>query len=78
MRQVARKYTDEFKKQAVDLAQELDSIALAATKLGISTANIYDWRKKHEATQEVSVSQMSAVEREELNRLRNEVSELKK
>ncbi|MCM0605928.1 MAG: hypothetical protein KA715_07535 [Xanthomonadaceae bacterium] len=28
MRQVARKYTDEFKKQAVDLAQESDSIEL--------------------------------------------------
>lgn len=78
MRQPTRKYTEEFKKQAVDLAKELDSISRAATQLGISTVNIYDWRKKLDQVTPSSIELTNLAEREELGRLRKEVSELKK
>ena len=39
-----RKYTEEFKRQAVELAESLGSAVAAAKQLGISDANIYSWR----------------------------------
>ncbi len=41
-----RSYTEEFKKDAVKLALELDSTAKAAEQLGISETNIHTWKKK--------------------------------
>lgn len=40
-----KKYTKEFKLEAVRLAQDLGNIAEAARKLGISDKNLYNWVK---------------------------------
>jgi transposase len=81
MRRQLRTYTLEFKKQAITLAAELNSVTMAANKLGISPVNIYDWKKKLEpelSSEAKKPEQIDAAEREELLRLRKEVSELKK
>ena len=41
-----RKYTAEFKRQAVELGQQLGSVSKAAEQLGIPEANIYGWQEK--------------------------------
>lgn len=41
-----RKYTIEFKLQAIELAKSLGSMKKAANELGISDSNIHDWKKK--------------------------------
>ena len=81
MRRQLRTYTLEFKKQALTLSKELNSVSRAARELGISSVNIYDWKKKLEpeiSAENIKPEQLEAVEREELLRLRKEVSELKK
>ena len=73
-------YTIEFKKQAVALAKELGT-SRAADQLGTSPVNIYEWKKKFDppsAQTHDNSLEISAVERDELTRLRKEVSELKK
>jgi transposase len=78
MRSKPKNYTDEFKKQAVALANELDSVSRAAAQLGISPVNIYDWKKKIDIAVININEQSSSSDREELMRLRKENSELKK
>lgn len=78
MRSKPKNYTDEFKKQAVALANELDSVSRAAAQLGISPVNIYDWKKKLDISVINTNEQVGASDREELMRLRKENSELKK
>ena len=81
MRRQLSTYTLEFKKQAISLAAELNSVTTAARELGISPVNIYDWKKKLEpefSSETKKPEQIDAAEREELLRLRKEVSELKK
>lgn len=78
MRSKPKNYTDEFKKQAVALANELDSVSRAAAQLGISPVNIYDWKKKLDISVVNTNEQVGASDREELMRLRKENSELKK
>ena len=76
----ARKYTDEFKHRAVTLANEIGS-AEAAQKLGVPSANIYNWKESLTKSGRVSKSDTkSAMEttEEELKRLRKENSDLKK
>lgn len=74
-----RKYTLEFKQQAVQLAKQLGSAKAAAEKLGIPEANVYSWRnnKKVVGSMGVNVSTGDAPE-EEIKRLRKEVEDLKK
>jgi transposase len=67
-------YTEEFRRQAVTLAEELGSVMKAAHQLGVSEANIYSWRKTVATT--AGASKASA--EEELKRLRKENSDLKK
>lgn len=74
-----RKYTEEFRKQAVELAESLGSPAEAAKQLGIDNANIYNWRMRAKAKQTPEKSSTLAVnESDELKRLRRENSELRK
>jgi transposase len=69
-----RAYTEEFKKQALDLAKSLGSTTAAAKQLGIGDSVIYAWKDRLEKTSPSLV----AAEAEELKRLRKEVSDLKK
>ena len=68
-----RVYTEEFKKQAVELSYELKSIAEAARQLGIRDVNIHKWRAQFKPSNPVTAS-----ESEEIKRLKKENEELKK
>jgi transposase len=67
-----RRYTEEFKREAVKLVTEQGySLAEAARSLGIHTNLIRQWRRKF--VQENSGTEiMSESERDELKRLREE------
>ena len=74
-----RKFTEEFKRQALELADQLGSVAAAAKQLGISDGNLYHWRsrpiQKSTSPKTTSSSESTA---EENHRLRKENAELKK
>jgi transposase len=70
-----RRYTVEFKKQALELAQSLGSISEAARQLGVSDGNIHAWREKF-GPQQTSTG-LKPSEQEELKRLRKENHDLK-
>ena len=72
-----RRYTEEFKRQAVELADSLGSTIEAARQLGISDASIYAWRMKFKKANGL-VPAITVSEAEELKRLRKENGELKK
>ncbi len=69
-----RSYTEEFKKDAVKLALELDSTAKAAKQLGISETNIHTWKEKYQ----LKDNQITTSESEEIKRLKKENEQLKK
>ena len=69
-----RKYTVEFKQQAVELADSLGSARKAASQLGIPDVNIHLWKKK---LKDLGSGQQESPT-EELKRLRRENSEQKK
>lgn len=74
-----RTYTDEFKKQALELAKSMGNASAAASHLGVPVERIYAWSnasKKKEM--EVTGSTLTSSEQEELQRLRSENNELKK
>jgi len=85
----SRTYTEEFKKQAVQLAADLGSAKKAAKQLGVPHANIHTWKVKLSSGQSLARSNQAkpkgtapnagtpSVE-EENQRLRREVVELKK
>ena len=82
-----RKYTLEFKRQAIELARDLGSGRKAATQLGVSESNIHNWRTLAKAgALGGSVAGLVAIKSQsptvnsddEIRRLRREVSELKK
>lgn len=80
-----RKYTSEFKRQAVALAEELGSAPKASLKLGVPESNIHNWREKLKAGATVAGSRSGMDQAksgelpdEELKRLRRENLELKK
>ena len=70
-----RVYTEEFRRNAVNLANELGSVTKAATQLGVGAANIYGWRAARSQTPSPVTN---GAEGEELRRLRKENSDLKK
>jgi transposase-like protein len=85
----SRKYSSEFKHQALILADELGSMSSAASKLGISYQNIYHWRnqvKEQQKTLNLKVNNkslsekvtISSAEYEELKKLKQEVLDLRK
>jgi transposase len=76
-----KKYNQEFKLQAIKLAEDLGSAPEAARQLGISDANIYSWRKRYSG-QSISASKIIEVKPEDLakqnQRLQQENIQLKK
>ena len=77
-----RKYTEEFRKQAVQLAEELGSPSRAAKQLGVPEANVHNWKWKLKSGKSLGGGASKVVaqesEAEENKRLRREVAELKK
>lgn len=75
-----RRYTDEFKSEAVKLAQESGRpIAQVARELGISDNVLYRWRGEERQAQSRSSTRVAVrAETEELSRLRRENDTLKK
>jgi len=70
-----RKYTPEFKQQAVDLASRMGA-GRAAQQLGIGVSNIHHWKAKREKPE---ARAKEALGMEEENRLlKRENEELKK
>jgi len=76
----SRKYTKEFKQQAVKLSEDLGSLAEAAKQLGIPDANLHRWKKEVltgqnlPQTGRVTIADLAA----ENARLTKENSQLKK
>lgn len=75
-----RKYTPEFKQEALELAQELGSVAEAARRLGITDTALYNWKATYKISKDPKVKsvQSSMADAEELKRLRKENEDLKK
>jgi transposase len=72
-----RKYSPEFRTQAIALAKQLGNIGEAAKKLGIPKHSLYAWSR--EADPERKPAQVHELTVEEQNRaLRRENEELKK
>lgn len=76
-----RKYTKEFKVEALNLAKELGSYSEAARRLGIGDAVLHTWKAKYG----ISINEISGKtviqsvnEAEEIKRLKKENEELKK
>ena len=75
-----RTFTNEFKVQALALAEQIGSITRAAQQLGIQAERIRAWKKElanNISSEPRAVAQMAA-ESEEIKRLRKQVSELEK
>ena len=71
-----KRYTTEFKEEAVALVNEHGySVAKAAEAVSVSPAMLYKWKDKLEA--QACGSALSVDEREELKRLRKECRELR-
>jgi transposase len=74
----SRSYTMEFKKQAVELAENLGSAAKAAEQLGISDKNIQRWKREWIGSPTgMGKLEAGSVDSDELKRLRKENAELK-
>jgi transposase len=72
-----RRYTDEFKREAVKLVTEQGyTQAEAARSLGIHANLIRQWRRKF-AKENSGMETMSETEQQELKRLREEVRRLR-
>jgi transposase len=74
-----RKYTQEFKVQAVELSEQLGSFKDAAEKLGISDDSIRLWKRDFEKSSDgtKSISQLAS-ESEEIKRLKKQIINLEK
>lgn len=73
-----RKYTKEFRQQAVDLAANLGNTKQAAEQLGIPESNINNWRFRFKLKPTAITKSLTSDEAEELKRLRRENGDLKK
>ena len=85
MKNKPRQYTDEYRKQALELAKDLGSTSAAARQLGISDVNLYNWRMKFEGRSKEmdqkikqDIPKNPEADQEELKRLRKKVAELEK
>ena len=70
------KYSDDFKNQAVRLAEELGQ-SKAAKQLGVTPAVLNYWKKKHVVKKKLSGKEQAEADRQELERLRKETAEQK-
>jgi len=75
-----RRYTPEFKQQALELAQQAGSIAEASRRLGVSESLLYSWKGKLKVSLDPKKKTVKSAmdEAEEMKRLRKENEELKK
>ena len=75
-----RKYTEEFKTEAVRLVREAGKpIAQAARELGISANLLYRWSGEERQAERAGTTRSALrAEREELVRLRRELDTVKK
>lgn len=78
MSNMAKRYDDEFRREAVRLVVE-EGIrkAQVCRDLGVSEASLYKWLSKTKTNVETKEGELSESEREELTRLRRENSQLK-
>jgi len=72
-KQVRKRYSPEFKKQAL-MRAERDGAAVAAKDLGLSPNQLYTWRIKERALGQVSEEQRLA--QSENSRLKRELARL--
>jgi transposase len=74
-----KRYSEEYKRSAVELAEKMGSISGASRSLGISDANIHLWRKKYGSTVfPLGANTKKEEMQEEILRLRKENEKLKK
>lgn len=76
-----RSFTNEFKVQALELAEQIGSTIEAAKRLGISPERIRIWRRqlgRSSKNNESKTVVQSMAESEEIKRLRKQVSDLEK
>ena len=75
-----RRHTPEFKLQALELAQQVGSIAEASRRLGVSESLLYSWKSKFKISLDPKKKPVKSAmdEAEEMKRLRTENEELKK
>lgn len=72
-----RKYSNEFKQQAVQLSYQLGPTR-AAKQLGIAESNLSNWRDKKVKDAKDPKRQEAESQEDEIKRLRKENEELKK
>lgn len=77
MRRERRTFTEEFKRQAIELSEELGSITKAAKELGINESQIRTWKKKSTTEKSLQAKDPS-FSIEEYKRLQKENERLKK
>lgn len=79
MNKLKRKYTEEYKEEAVRLAESMGSIAGAARQLGIGTSLLHGWKEKLRKKSLASQGQASFENADlEIRRLKKENEQLKK
>lgn len=77
---MSKKYTKEYKLDAIALSQELGSIAEATRQLGLNKNHIYNWKNQYRSdlATRSPVKAKPTSESEEILRLKKENEELKK
>lgn len=75
-----RTFTKEFKVQAVELAESMESIQKAAEKLGVQVDSIRLWRRQLGRTneQETRTVAQAMADAEEIKKLKKQISDLEK
>jgi transposase len=73
MSQKGIRYTDEFKKQLVDLYQAGSSVSYLSRKYGISNVTIYKWIKE---LTPAKVSEKEEVTPKEYKKMKKRIAEL--
>jgi len=71
------RYTEEFKKQIVELRKSGKSGVELARDYGITKTTIYDWEKKYDNSGSFKLSDNLSDEEKELRKLRKENKQLK-
>lgn len=75
-----KRYTDEFKQDALNLVRERKSFMGAARELGLRDSVLHTWAKKYNFSIKASAKQNQeyAEQSEEIRKLRKENEDLKK
>lgn len=69
---VRRRFSDEFKQEAVALAERL-GVSDAASELGLSSSQLYDWRQKAQLVK--ARGQIDQDQAREIGRLKRQLAE---